>query len=191
MKSRSNSLLFLVFVFGVVFAFYWFGGYRSKAVPPDEQPAATRERITLFSTDAKRAKEISWRFGSTKAKLVSVNDTDWKLVEPPLVTDSTQTAGFVSTLFDLRGESKYPFAEVSRADVGLEEPSFEIQITSKENVVDKILVGKLTLDKEYYYASKEGSDFSTLLPSYAVDELKRDPYSFGPKSSPSGLQRIE
>jgi Domain of unknown function (DUF4340) len=185
MKSRFGSLLLLLSVFVGLTAVYWFS-FKDKTPPLTDQPLPTRESIVLVSVEAAEAQEISWSYQTTKGKISRISDTDWKLVEPSIVADGAQLADYARTALDIRGENRYPFSQVSRQDAGLDSPSLVITIVAKDNKTEKILIGKETIDKEYYYVSKEGSDFSTLVSSFSVDSIKRDPYSMTPIPSPSG-----
>lgn len=189
MRSRFGSVSFLLLIFIGLAVVYWFG-FKDKTPPAVNQPVATRESVSLVALDVAQVQEISWNYQTTKAKMSHVSDSEWKLVEPSIVADGAQLTEYARSALDIRGENKYPFTQVSREDAGLNSPTLTISIVTKDNKAEKVIVGKETLDKEFYYASKDGLDFSTLLSSYLVENLKKDPYSLTPLPSASGLKPV-
>jgi hypothetical protein len=175
----------LILLFGVMLAIYWFG-FKDKT-PPAEAPTPTAESRALVSLDQKSVQEIQWSFGSSKGTLGRVSDSEWKLIDPPISADKDKLSSFVSAIFALKGENTYPFAQTSKQETGLDSPLVTIRLKTKDGKNESILIGKQTVDGEYNYATRDGWDYSILLASYSVEDLKKDPYTLGstPSTSPA------
>lgn len=173
----------MLLIFGVLAVVYWFG-FKDKTPPAATSPEPTPESIIVTKYEPKDVQKVSWNFGNTKATLERVNDTTWKLSEPPILVDNSRAEQIVSNVAYITGQYKYPFTEVSREDAGLAQPSLVVSMSTKDNKNERILVGKKTIDGEYYYITKDGLDYSTLANSYMLDELMVDPYTLTP--TPSG-----
>lgn len=184
MKSRLSSSFILLLLCGVLGAVYWFG-FKDKTPAPTTEPAPTREQIEITNFDTSQVQEVSWEAGSTKGTVQRVSDSEWKLINPPIAVDQEKAQSLATTASKISGENKYSFGELSKKDAGFDFPTSVVTIKTKDGKSERIIVGKKTIDESYYYVTKDGLDYSTLVYTYLIDDLSQDPYSLGPSPSTS------
>lgn len=182
MNSRITSFISLSLLFVALLGVYWYG-FKDRT-PPSENQSAVATPIELIALETTNIQEVTWTFTSTKGTLQQNQDSTWKLVDPAISVDNSKASLFVSSISRLSGQRKYPFSEVSKENAGLITPEITLAFKMKDGASHKVLIGKKTIDGEYYYAAKEGQDFSVLLSAYVVEDMRKDPYSLVP--SPSG-----
>ncbi|MDQ3098408.1 MAG: DUF4340 domain-containing protein [bacterium] len=184
--SRFRSTFLIVVVFVALFSYFWI--YQKDKVPPEpvsDIPAPETYQLANYSADD--LTEISWKSASYSATIQNPGEQKWKLVTPALPADEKKIKAYADSLLSLTGNRKLSTKDISLNDAGLSAPLLTISIKKKDNSTDVYKVGSKTIDGDYYYVAKDGSDVITLLGSYVIDDLNKDPATLRvePSSSPA------
>ncbi len=190
-RFRSTAVLVLLFV--ALFSYFWIYQKDKKAPEPTPDPAsAPLESVALATFKADDLAEISWKSASYSATIQ--NSSGWKLTQPSLPSDPIKVKSYVDSVVSLSGSRKYDSKDLSASETGLDKPSLTVILQKKDNSSETIKVGNKTVDGDYYYATRDGFDAITLLGTYVIDDinkdpntLKPDPASASPVSSTSGF----
>jgi hypothetical protein len=184
--SRFRRTFLLVLVFVAFFSFFCI--YQKDKKPPEpKSDAAAPETYQLTSYKPENLSEISWKSASYSATLQNPGDQKWKLITPPILSDEAKSKSYVDSLISLTGTQKIKAKDLTPADTGLNAPTLTINVKKKDNSTELLKIGAKTVDGDYYYSTKEGSDTITLLSSYVIDDLNKDPESLKPDPSVSPI----
>jgi hypothetical protein len=186
MMGRMRSTLVLLLIFAVLFGYFWTKERNRKPPETTNTDIPKVEDVTLTSGSLTDYSEVWWRYASVSARLKR-SDNEWKVPDISLKTDTDKAKTFVGTLTNLKGQRKYSTKELKLSDVGLDMPFYTLTLKRNDGKEEMVKVGKKTVDNDYYYAMKDGSDVITLLSSYTVDELEHDQayFKFEPTPVPS------
>ncbi len=182
--SRFRNTFLLVLVFVALFSYFWVYQKDKKAPEPDT-PTDTTETVPLTSYKLDDITEISWKSASYSATLQSLGNQKWKLAQPAIPVDDTKVSTYLGSINSLTGMRKYKASELAQANTKLDSPVLTVTVKKKDNSTEVIKVGGTTLDGDYNYATKEGSDTVTLLSSYVLEDLNKDPNALKPDPSAS------
>jgi len=184
MGPRNKSTMILIVIFIVLFGYYWFF-QKNKVAPLSENDIKPPESIALNDYAIDKVSEVSWKFQGNSARVVKDSTGVWKLIDPAIVADSGKINELVTSVISLKGDQKYQTSEVSLVDSGVTKPSLEFNIKKSDASEDKIEFGNKTVDGNFYFVHKNNQDFTILVSSFLVDELKKDPYTLSPSPSVS------
>jgi hypothetical protein len=173
MFQRSRSTFFLVLVFVALFAYFWF--YQKDQKPKEEDTGPKYESVKLVDTAVADIKTIKWNTATYSGELTREGE-GWKMITPSgIQVDSEKTQSFITSITNFTGDQKISTNELSLQDAGLDKPRATVTITNKDGKAEVVKIGKRAFDESYFYAQKEGSNDITLLSSFTIEELEKDP----------------
>lgn len=183
--SRFRSTFLLTLVFVALFSYFWI--YQKDTTPPEPKsdiPAPKTYQLAMYNSDD--LSEISWKSASYSAKLQSTGEQKWRVVEPAaFVSDETKTKAYADSILALTGSQQYDLKNLDDKISGFNNPSLELIVKKKDGATDIYKFGNKTIDGDYYYVTKEGTNIVTLLGSFIVEDLIKDPQTLRPDPSPT------
>src|SRR5579864_2602083 len=192
MKIRGLLIATLVFaaLFGVL---YWSDHRKSnaEAVKPDtDAPPA------ILKIDENSITKVELKKKDALAIQLTKSGSDWKITEPkPFAADQSAVSSIASAISALNSERLVDNKSTDLQRYGLEHPSFEVDVTEKDNKTQRLLLGDDTPAGSAVYAALTGDPRVFTIASYSKTSIDKSLNDLRDKRlltvNPDKLSRLE
>ena len=160
MKIRGLLIATVVFA-ALAGILYWSDHHKSSAEAAKPSADAAPQILKL---DENSITKLELKKKNNPAILLTKNGSDWKIIEPkPFAADQTAVSSMLSTISSLGSERLVDENSTNLQRYGLQQPSLEIDISEKDNKIQRLLLGDDTLAGSAVYAAlADGSRIFTI-----------------------------
>jgi hypothetical protein len=170
MKIRGLFVATLAFVVlaGVL---YWSDHRKSKAeaAKPDSDAAPS-----ILKLDENSITKLELKKKDVPTIRLTKSGSDWKITEPkPFAADQSTVSSMLSTIASLNSERLVDDKSTDLQRYGLQDPSFELDITEKYNKTQRLLLGDETPAGSAVYATLAGDPRVFTIASYSKTSIDK------------------
>ena len=192
MKIRSLLIATLVFA-GLAGFLYWSDHHKpsAEAAKPDADAAPS-----ILKLDENSITKLELKRKDAAPILLTKSASDWKITEPkPLPADQTTISGLLSTISSLDSEHLVEDKSSNLERYGLASPTFELDVTEKDNKTQRLLLGDDTPAGSGVYAALAGDPRVFTIATYRKTSLDKTLNDLRDKRlltvSPDKMSRLE
>lgn len=173
---KSRGLLIATGIFAILAGvLYWSDHHKpsAEAAKPDADAAPS-----ILKLDENSITQLGLRKKDAPPILMTKNGSEWKITEPTLFSaDQATVSSVLSTISSLNSDRLVEDKGSDLQRFGLASPSFELDVTEKENKTQRLLLGDSTPAGSGVYASLAGDPRVFTLAEYhrtALDKTLND-----------------
>lgn len=189
----KSSVVLLVILAGLlgVYQFYLKDKPFNVTNSQDTAMPSIEPAIDLVDAEKDAISKLSWQFSANEyGEMEQFETGKWRMVRPSTVQiDMTKADNLASSVIALNGTPRIQLSESFKLDsVGLASGYGTVTVERKDGVKEVLRFGNTAIGDSQVYVHKEGTDFATLVYSYQVTELKKQPTDLepDPSASPAG-----
>lgn len=173
---KSRGLLIATGIFAILAGVLYWSDHRkpsAEAAKPDADAAPS-----ILKLDENSITQLGLRKKDAPPILMTKNGSEWKITEPTLFSaDQATVSSVLSTISSLNSDRLVEDKGSDLQRFGLASPSFELDVTEKENKTQRLLLGDSTPAGSGVYASLAGDPRVFTLAEYhrtALDKTLND-----------------
>jgi hypothetical protein len=191
---KIRGLVIATLAFGVLVGVLYWSDHRkssAEAGKPDADAAPS-----ILKLDESSITKLELKKKDAAPIQLSKTGSDWKITEPkPFAADQSTVSSMLSTISSLNSERLVEDKSTDFKRYGLEQPSFEIDVTEKDNKTQRLLLGDDTPTGSAVYATLAGDPRVFTVASYAKTSIDKSLNDLRDKRlltvSPDKLSRLE
>jgi hypothetical protein len=137
---KIRGLLIATVVLAALAGFlYWSDHHKSSA---EAAKPATDAAPAMLKLDENSITQVELKKKDAPAILLAKNGSDWKITAPkPFAADQSTVSSMLSIVASLNSERLIDEKSADLQRYGLDHPSFELDVTEKDNKTQKLLLG--------------------------------------------------
>src|SRR5579864_5425789 len=191
---KIRGLLIATLVFAVLAGvLYWSNRRKSsaEAAKPDADAAPA-----ILKLDENSITHLEVKKKDAPAIELTKNGADWKITEPkPFAADQSTVSSMVSAISALNAERLVEDKSTDVQRYGLDHPSFELDVTEKDNKTQRLLLGDNTPAGSAVYAGLAGDPRVFTIAAYSKTSIDKSLNDLRDKRlltvNPDKLSRLE
>jgi len=191
---KIRGLLIATLVFAVLAGILYWSNHRKSdaeaANPDSDTPPA------ILKLDATSITNLELKKKDAPAIQLTKNGADWKITEPKaFAADQSTVSSMVSAISALNAERLVEDKSTDVQRYGLDHPSFELDVTEKDNKTQRLLLGDETPAGSAVYAALAGDPRVFTIASYSKTSIDKSLNDLRDKrlltANPDKLSRLE
>jgi len=191
---KIRGLLVATAAFAILAGLLYWSDHRkptAEAAKPDAEVAPA-----ILKIDENSISKIELKKKDAPPLLLTRNGSEWKITEPkPLPADQTVVSSMLSTISSLDSERLVDDKSSNLQRYGLASPAFEVDVTEKDNKMQRLLLGDETPAGGGVYAALAGDPRVFTIAGYRKTSLDKSLNDLRDKRlltvSPDKVSRLE
>jgi Domain of unknown function (DUF4340) len=170
---KSTSLLIAAIILAALSGLLYWSNHRKPA--EDTTKASSDAPPKILSFDESDVTSLDLKHKDAPEIALSKQNNEWKITEPKaLGADQQSVSSVLSTLSTLTADRLIEDKTTNLAPYGLTAPALELDITSKNNKTQKLLIGDATPTGSASYAALAGDPRVFTIPSYSKSSIDKN-----------------
>jgi Domain of unknown function (DUF4340) len=191
---KIRGLLIAAIVLAALAGVLYWSDHRKSSAEAAKPNADTAPAI--LTLDQKSITKLQLKKKDEPAILLDLNGSDWKIAEPkPLAADQSAVSSVLSTVSSLTSERLVDAKSADLQRYGLQHPSFELDLTEKDNKSQRLLLGDDTPAGNGVYAALAGDPRVFTIATYTRNSIDKSLNDLRDKRlltmSPDKISRVE
>lgn len=169
---KIRGLLIATVVFAVLAGVLYWSDHRKSSAEAAKPTGDTAPAI--LKLDENSISKLELKKKDAPAIELAKNGSDWKIIEPkPYSADQSAVSSMLSTVSSLNSERLVDDKSSDLQRYGLAQPSFELEVTQKDNKTQRLLLGDDTPAGNAIYAALAGDPRVFTIAGYQKNSIAK------------------